>query len=205
LLSAILVVCVAAPIQGAPKLLVEFTHKIADIEFGDPLPTTVPFDFDAGDPILLLTFVDWRQNYGSNDVGMTFIAPAAVIDGADRAIASPETYYLLETGPANFATPRTLAAPNCLPNDCGGTLVPVFDLPMYNVTAVERIIDQLVITRTQGEFYFLEAAQRIRFWGERIPEPGTKILLVTGIGYCALLRCAVCHRPTPQHKVEKPI
>jgi hypothetical protein len=54
--------------------------------------------------------------------------------------------------------------------------VPPLELSIYTITSVERIIDELVITRTQGEFYVLKAAQRIQIWGEPIPQPSAAAL-----------------------------
>jgi hypothetical protein len=111
----------------------------------------------------------WQDEYGPGDVGMTFIASAEIVNGANRAIATLDTRYLLQTGPANFSTATNLFAPHCEFNDCVRVLVANFDLPAHTITSVERIIDELNLTRGQGDFYLLEAAQRIRFWGEPVP------------------------------------
>jgi hypothetical protein len=91
---------------------VEFTHRVGAVEIGEPLPRSVPFDFDAAE-LFPLHYLSWREEYGPSDVGMTFVAPADVIDAADQAIASPTAGYYLETGPANFSTPTTLPTSNC--------------------------------------------------------------------------------------------
>jgi hypothetical protein len=168
-----------SPASAQPSLLWEFSDTITAVEFGDPLPTRVDFDFDAYDPNFSLSYVDWRDDYNPSDVGMTFIAPTDVIQGANRAIASPTSKYLLETGPANFSSERS------------------FYLPGYRVTSVERDVDELVITRTQGDLYFLEAAQTIRFWGEPIPEPASMAMLVVAIECLALVDIAIRLRHLP--------
>jgi hypothetical protein len=135
---------------------------------------------------------------------MTFIASAAVTDGADLAIASPTTFYHLETGLANFSSGTSLRPPLplCQADECVRVFVPQPDLAEYTVTSVERIIDQLVITRTQDEYYFLEAAQRIRILGERIPEPGTIILVVSSLAYWAFVRSARRSRHASPHQLQ---
>jgi hypothetical protein len=168
LLSSILAICVAAPIHAAPMLLVEFSHSVNAVETEDPLPAAVPFGIYAGEESQPPYFI-WREEYPSSAIGTTFLAPAQVVEGANQAIASATTGYLLETGPANFSS--------------GGSHF----LMGNTVTSVERIIDQLVITRTQGDFYVLEAAQRIRFWGVPIPEANAIVSFIVGFTQCTLI------------------
>jgi hypothetical protein len=163
--------CLATPI-----LLVEFRHNEIAVERSIALPTTVPFDFDAYDPTLSLSYLGWLEEYGPTDVGMTFLAPTEIVEGANLAIASPTSKYLLETGPANFSSERS------------------FYLPSHTVTSVERIVDQLTITRTQGDLYFLEAAQRIQIWGVPIPEPNTIALFIIPVVHSTMLPIRRGHR-----------
>jgi hypothetical protein len=182
---------VAAPSEAA-TLLVEFTHKISTLESGNPLPTTVPFTVSAGERTIGNLFY-WQDEYGPGDVGMTFNAPTEVVEGATLAISFPTARYSLDTGPANFSTETSFHPAFCQINDCVHVLVP--DVASHAVTSVERVIDQLQITRGQGDFYRLEAAQRIRFWGEPIPEPQTIVLLAAGIGWIAsCYRCNSARR-----------
>jgi hypothetical protein len=173
LLSAILAGGVAVPIQGAPIPLLEFTHGVLAVESAEPLPATAPFRFVANEQGQFPPYFSWEEEYGPSDTGMTFVAPQEVAAGANSAIRSPTANYFFETGPANFSDPLMLNS---------GTIF-VDDVTLYTVTLVERIIDRLIITRTQGDFYFLEAAQRIRFWGEPVPEPSGLAL--------ALLACVI--------------
>jgi hypothetical protein len=182
-----LLVLAPAASDAAPILLVEFTHKVSAVEGGEPLPATVPFDFDAYEPFPLVYF-SFRGEYGANDVGMTYIAPPEVVIGANQAFASPSATYLLETGPANFSSSRHLSPSSCQTHEC--LVVFVDDVTDYLVTSVERAIDQLTLTRTQGNLYILDGAQRVRFWGERIPEPNALALLVASIGCCSRIRIA---------------
>ena len=52
---------------------------------------------------------------------------------------------------------------------------------MHNVTIVERIIDRIEMVPPQGDFFVFRGTQRIRFWGEPIPEPTTSILLMISV------------------------
>jgi hypothetical protein len=189
LVSTVLALSFGQPAQAA-MLLLEFTHKVSAVESADPLPLTVPLGIAANDQLLPLNYFNWTENYGASDIGMTFIASTETINGASKAIASSSALYFLETGPGNFSTPTTLnpsSLPPCLDHDCIRIVAHVTDLPKYTVTSVERIIDELAVTRTQGDFYILDGTQRIRFWG--VPEPHTNLLLVTGgVGYCNLAR-----------------
>jgi hypothetical protein len=178
LFVACILCVVAGPANAAPILLVEFSDSVTTAELGNPSPATVPFDFDAYDPILSLTYADWRQEYGPSDVGMTFSAPAEIVTGVNQAISSPTSKYLLETGPANFSSERP------------------FYLPAHTVTTVERIIDRLEILPPAGDFYVLNAAQRVRIWGSPIPEANTISLLLIGVGQFMMIAFRRRYCPT---------
>jgi hypothetical protein len=174
----------AAHSHAAPKLLVEFMHSASPFELGIPTPTTIPFEILAGPRLR------WREQYGPGDVGKTFFAPEEVVEGANLAVSVPNTAYLMETGPANFNSGPTVKRPlsECLPNDCVRLFVGQLDLTDYRVTSVERIVDQLVITPLGNEFYTLSATQRIHFFGELIPEPGTLALLLAALVSSTIFR-----------------
>ena len=184
--------CLAVlPAQGA-TLLVEFTHKITALESGNPLPATVPFAAAANETTVGNLF-HWQDDYGPGDVGMTFNAPPEVVDGASLALSFPTARYLLDTGPANLSTETSFHPAFCQIDDCVHVRVP--SVASHVVTSVERVIDQLQITRGQGDTYLLEAAQRIRFWGQPIPEPQTIVVLAAGIGGIAsCYRCRSTRR-----------
>jgi hypothetical protein len=154
---------------AAPMLLKQFDHSASGPELGNPLPPTIPFDFDVYNPNLSTSYVEWLQNYGPSDVGKTFLAPVEVVQGANQAIASLGTKYLLETGPANFSSEFS------------------FNLSGHIVTSVERTINQLIITPIDNSFYGLQAAQTIQIWGVPIPEASTIALFGIGLAFFTAL------------------
>jgi hypothetical protein len=191
--ARILLMCLlcfaAPPADAAPILLVEFTHNVTAVEAGDPLPTTVPFAFAANKPHPNgVNYVYWSAEYGSIDVGMSFLAPPSVVDGANQAIMSAMTNYDLETGPANFYGPILSLAPpgSCDINGCFKVFVD--DVSKHIVTSVQRVVDKLSITRTQGDFYSLEATQRIQIWSVAVPESSTIALFAVAFSRAFLLR-----------------
>ena len=130
---------------------------------GSSPPSTVRFGVRIYDPRMLVTFVNWEEQYRPSDVGKTFVAPPEVVQGANQATMFADSEYILETGPSLT----------------GGR---DYSIPGHFITSVERIIDQLVISQpSPGGFYTLSAKQRIRFWGVPVPEPSTWALLAIGL------------------------
>jgi hypothetical protein len=148
---ALLMSSVAA--SAEPILIQEMSHMGNGI-LGMTAPETVLFRFAIYTPRAngTMTHVDWEERYAPNDVGMTFVASPAIVEGTNQAVATTQSKYLFQTGPSidggiDLGIPRA-----------------------HIVTSVERIIDQLVISQpTLGGNYVLAAKQRIRIWGEPIP------------------------------------
>jgi hypothetical protein len=65
----------------------------------------------------------------------------------------------------------------------------------YNITAVERVVDDLVITPIHETRYTVQFAQRVRIWGEPIPEPSTIVLFLMASAYCAIADKSAGGRP----------
>jgi hypothetical protein len=194
-MSRALFVCVSltaistTTVQAAPSLLVEFRHSVAAVEGGSP-PATVLFDFTAYDTISGAQFLLWEDDYGPSDVGMTFLAPHDVLQDANLSIVRPNTTFNLTTGPANFSDPLSFTAALCGPSTC--LQVFVSDLSRYTVTRVERIVDELRFLARPDGFYGLGATQRIRYWGDRIPEPSSALLALLAFAIEAARRSKSC-------------
>ena len=168
------------PGQAAPVLLAEFWHRnVMAVESPSPPPPTVPYFFAADNSTTGQSFLFWQDDYGPSNVGMTFLAPQDVLEDANLSIVLPTARFYFSTGPANIAGPLRLTNPSC-GDSCVQVLVP--DITRYTVTSVERIIDQLeLIDQSQFGTYILKGAQRIRYWGELIPEPSTAALVFVGL------------------------
>jgi hypothetical protein len=175
----------AAPALAAPIPLVEFTYE-KQPKFGGDFPPPVrdwEFQFSAslapdGVPALFV----WLGFYGMDDVGKTFPAPAHVVTGAGQALASESTNYTMFT--AGFSNPggpsRLIDMISSNPcNPCARIRVP--DPMAYRVTAVERVIDSLIVENL-GPNWVVGGKQTIRFLGELVPEPHTVAVLVIGFG-----------------------
>lgn len=178
--SSLLAAFFVAPCRAAPMLLAQFTLRVGGPGGGSP-PATVDFGYRAYQPGPFPTpiYFTWREPYQVSDVGATFLAPTAIIEGANAALRSATAEYSLDIAPAHFATWTLNQPDSCSTRACLEVFVP--DIAAHKVTSVERIIDQLIIT-PEGDHYSLTAAQRIRLWGEPIPEPSTVALLVTAVG-----------------------
>lgn len=182
--SSLLAVISTAHCPASPILLAQFTLSVAAPEFGSA-PPTVDFGFRAYQPGPFPTpvYFTWQEPYQVSDVGMTFLAPTEVVEGVNDARTSTSAEYSLDIGPANFAT-WVLNQPSTCDHACLEVLVP--DIAAHTIMSVERIIDQLIIT-PQGNRHFLQGKQRIRLWGEPIPEPTAVAMLPTAVGCFALV------------------
>jgi hypothetical protein len=175
LISLIFGVSFAAPSKSAPIVLKELSYSDGGTQFA-ATPTSLPFDFRIYEPDIFPTpvYTTWLQNYSPADVGMSFFAPPEVVAGANASRTSTTAVAdLLVNGSAFHSDFHS---------------VWVDFPPGHNITAIERIVDQLVITPVHETRYTVQFAQRVRIWGERIPEPGTILLLLIGSIYCAMGR-----------------
>jgi hypothetical protein len=187
-----LVACVIgsdANLAYAATLLAEFSVKDTIVR-GGSIPDSVPFRFRAYEPFPQVYF-SWERNYGPTDVGTTFSAPLEVVRGANEAIKSATATFDLTIASISF-TQWQLRNPSCDINRC--LQVFVTNPAGHTITSVERIIDQLMLTgNPPGEQYVVDAKERIRLWGEPIPEPQTFRLFLIGL-FCAIMAFAIRHR-----------
>jgi hypothetical protein len=174
---------IANSADSAPIVLEELSATEAGQLF-TALPISVPFDFRIYEPNVFPTpvYFTWFENYSAADIGKSFLAPQNVVDGAIAAFPSPTALYVLQTGGPFFTEPFRW------------TFV---GLPLgYQITAIERVIDEIVLTPISEDRYFVNAAQTIRIWGEPIPEPGTISFSLIAWSYVALIhRTAGRRRP----------
>jgi hypothetical protein len=209
LVAAVLVIVTAARVSAAPIPLLEMKWQQVDNENG-PVPAAVEFNFAGGDTINLSYSFVWIAEHGLSDVGVSFWAPSDVVEGANTALSDPDAGYELVNGPFNPSGTFNLyddaqdpsSEPPCpQPVQCAGVAFYVDDFPSYTVTAVERVINYLVLTETEpyeppfqfGE-WLLESSQTIRYWG--VPEPGSVVLLSLGVAYLSLSCRPRPHRPS---------
>jgi hypothetical protein len=164
----------AGEVRGAPIVLKEIT-AIGRGEQTLPFPglplTSAPFNFQILVENVFPTpvYAEWPENYSPAQVGMSFFAPPDVVAGATAARSSTTAVYSLQTGGQFFSG--------------GAANLWYLELPPnYSITAMERIVDKLTLTRIDASRYIVDAAQTIRVWGEPIPEPGTIALLIFGTG-----------------------
>jgi hypothetical protein len=147
-----------------------------------PLPTSLPFDFriyESGTPIV---HASWLENYSTVDVGMSFFAPPHVIAGATAARSSTTALSVLTVNGSGFhSTPEPWWLG--IPSD-------------HYITAIERVVDNLVIAPIHQTRYTVLFTQRIRIWTEPIPEPRTMVLLaiVLSCGCISRRTARVRHR-----------
>jgi hypothetical protein len=176
---------------------VEFTYEKTP-QFGgegNPPERDWEFGFSAyAGPLGNITLFEWFDSYGTDDVGKTFSAPTEVVNGAEQALSSPSSIYLMFTaGLSNPSAPGRLIdwnTGNC--NPCAKILVP--DPTAYRVTAVERVVDDLIVeATTPGSTWVIGGKQTVRFSGEPVPEPATIAILAMGIGHCAIAFIATRH------------
>jgi hypothetical protein len=104
---------------------------------------------------------------------MSFFASPEIVAGANAARNSTTAIYSLKTGGQFFSGGEDSRWNDGLPSD-------------YFITAVERVIDKLVLTRIDQSRYTVDAAQRIRVWGDVVPEPNTAALLIIAMMYYGL-------------------
>jgi hypothetical protein len=166
--------------------LVEITHEKLPMFGGEGNPPVRDWEFwfsaslaPDGNPPLL----QWFESYGMDDVGDSFFAPPEVVNNAAIALKSPSTYYIMITaGLSDPAGPGRLidwsTSDPC--NPCATVFVS--DVTAHEVSAVERVIDSLVVEPTGFGTWVFGGKQTIRFWGEPIPEPNSLALLVMTAG-----------------------
>jgi hypothetical protein len=150
--------CFAPLSHAAPIVIKELSYSDGGTQFSS-VPTSLPFDFRIYEPNIFPTpvYVSWIQNYSPADVGMSFFAPPDVVAGASTARSSPTALALLEiVGSGAFHSTELWQ--------------PSFPAGYY-ITAIERVVDNLVITPVHESRYTVEFAQRVRIWGEPVPEP----------------------------------
>jgi hypothetical protein len=191
LVATILSVVIAASSEAAPVLVAEFWHRnVMALRAPSPPPATILFDFEAGTAIMG-EFLSWEDDYGTNDVGMTFAAPQDVVHDANVSIVLPDAIFHLSSGGVAFSSSLSMTSPSC-GNSCVQVLVP--DITRYTVTSVERMIEQLeLIDQPLAGTYIFKTGQRIQYFGEVIPEPSTTAMLLLAIGQSAMF--AIRRRP----------
>jgi hypothetical protein len=193
---AFLTATTESPVWAEPIPLLEMKWQILANEGDGPVPATATFSFGAGDGFGF-NYLGWVADYGPSDVGKSFWAPMDVIDGANIALTdSRGALYTLVNGPANHATfsnsdflsqePSTERPCPGRSDRCVGSAVYVDDLESYRVTAVERQIDYLSLTRAPFGDWIFDGSQSIRYWGTLIPEPGSAVLLSMAIAHLCL-------------------
>jgi hypothetical protein len=162
---------------GAPIVLKEIT-AIGRGEQTLPFPglplESAPFDFRIYEPhIPAFSYAIWPEDYSPSDAGLSFFASPDIVAGANAARESTTAIYSLKTGGQFFS---------------GGedSRWHVGLSPDFHITALERVIDKLTLTRIDASRYIVDAAQTIRVWGEVIPEPNTAALLIIAMLYCTL-------------------
>jgi hypothetical protein len=159
--------------QAAPIILKELSYSDGGTQFSPP-PLSLPFDFRIYEPNIFPTpvYVSWIENYSSADVGISFYAPPEIVAGASAARVSATALSLLEivgSGAFHSTEPWSPGFPSG-----------------YYITAIERVIDNLVITPIHETRYTVQFAHRVRIWGEPIPEPRTVGLSTIGIAVYAI-------------------
>jgi hypothetical protein len=173
-ISTVLAVTFAAPTRSAPIFLKELSQSDGGTQFATT-PTSLPFSFYINEPNVFPTpvYASWTQNYSPADVGMSFLAPADVVAGATAARSSATALAYLEVngGVFNLSQPWSSGFPL-----------------NHRITSIERIVDQLVITPIHETRYTVQFAQRVRIWGEPIPEPRSLFLFLMGSIHFAMGR-----------------
>jgi hypothetical protein len=174
--------------QAAPILLVEFSHQSGGVQNGSS-PAAVPFQFRGYEPNVFPTpvYFAWAAEYAMTDAGKSFSAPTELVQGATAALHSPTGIFDLQSGAVSFSQRRLNEVPWGV-DVCEGanhTCVFVDDPTRHFVTAIERIIDDLVITPVTQNSYHVEGAQTVRLWGEPIPEPNT--IAIIGTLHCVIV------------------
>jgi hypothetical protein len=160
---------------GAPILLKELSAARGgeQLQFPPgPPPISAPFNFRIYDSLIPGSFyATWPEEYSPSDVGRVFVASPEIVAGANAALGSTTSIYDLQTGGVFF-------------NDGEwGSSFP----PGFQITSIERIIEQLTLTPIDQSRYIVDAAQRIRIWGEPIPEPETFGLSLLAIALYAVM------------------
>jgi hypothetical protein len=175
----VLTVVTAPRVSAEPLPLLEFNFQQTDFENG-PLPAKVEFRFEAFGEFST-QYLDWTAEYSSTDVGISSWATFETVAGANLALMDLRADYALWNGPGNFVSPVSFSK------------VFVDDLPSYSVSAVERVIDYLVLTEIQPHVppaqtghWTIAASQTIRYWGVLVPEPYALPLMLLGVWHLSL-------------------
>jgi hypothetical protein len=183
----ILAVCSSARIHGAPIVIKELSYSDARTQILTS-PQSLPFHFYIYEPRTEPTHVyaSWLQNYSPADVGMSFFAPPEVVAGATTARNSRAALSIFEVNNGSIhSTPE--------PWWLGFR-------PGHYITAMEHVLDNLVISPIDETHFTVEFAERIRVWGEPIPEPRAISLLGIALSYRCLNRRIACGRRPPKSR-----
>jgi hypothetical protein len=182
IVSLVVFACCSARSDAAVPL-VEFSYEKTPQFGGEGNPPVRDWEFafsayagPTGNP----TFFEWLDFYGTDDVGKTFPAPVAIVQGARSALASPATIYQMSSaGLSNTMVGRLVdwSASSC--NPCADVLVQ--KLSAYQITEVERTIDQLIVQTTGFSTWVVGGKQTVRYLGERVPEPNSGFLILSAI------------------------
>lgn len=176
---------IVATTHAAPIPLLEFIYEKPPRfgGVGEPPVMDWEFGFWVGEQGTFPTplYVAWVDLYGMSDIGASFFAPPHLVAGADAAIDSATAYYWMTTAsaadPSGLGRLMDLAPPNG--RICNGTPcleILVTDLAAYKVTALERIIDNLVVESTGFGTWVVGGKQTVRFSGEPVPESSSVAL-----------------------------
>ena len=167
----------AAPVHAEPIPLLEITYQSVSFEIG-ALPQTVPFAFDVFGSH---EFLYWQTEHSPQDVGLSFPAPIEVIEGANAAFAATRREPLGNPSAVGYAlwNGTNPFGPIFLDVHVGPTTgeihsIFVSDVASYTVTAIERVINDFILTDVEpGGHYVMQASQTIRYWGVPVPEPSS--------------------------------
>jgi hypothetical protein len=163
-----------APSHAAPIIVKDLSYAQGGTQFS-AVPTSVPFDFRIYEPMSgAPTYVNWREHYSEADVGKSFFAPPEIIADATAALSSTSAVWEVLVNGSQF-------------NFHGGLWSFGFP-PNHYLTAIERIIDNLVITPIHETRYTLQFAHRIRVWAEPIPEPTAAMLALLALVTIVVVR-----------------
>jgi hypothetical protein len=181
-------------VHGAPTVVKQLSYSdggtVPSGMVGSPPPTSVPFDFRIYEPNVFPTpvYTTWLQYYSPADVGMSFFAPPEVVAAATAARSSTTAIADLEVNFGGFHQ-----------DDFGPWWVGF--PPGHYITAIERVLDNLVLIPISENLYTMQFAQRIRVWAEPIPEPRTIGLLAIAISLACISRLMACGRRRPKFRL----
>ena len=179
---------VTQPADGAPMVVKQLLYDDGGQQFME-LPTSLPFSFHIYEPRVFPTpvYATWLENYSPADVGKSFFAPPEVVAGATAARSSTTALAVLEV---NFGSFHSTPEPWWL------------GFPMdHYITAIERVVDNLVITPISQNRYTVQFAQRVRIWAEPVPEPCTIALCAIAVWYGCSYRLMAFGRRRPRFRL----